>query len=201
MVLVLLVVLSNMGKISGKYFLKQQKDLGATDGYIEEMMTGQKVVKVFNHEDENNAGFTELNESLQHSASRANGIANIMMPISGNVGNLSYVICAIVGGAIALSGRFSITIGTIISFLTMNKSFNQPVTQVAMQMNSIIMAMAGAERIFTLLDTTVEKDEGYVELVNVEGGADGSLRSAKSAPSAGHGSIPTRRMARSPLRN
>ena len=175
MVLVLLVVLSNMGKISGKYFLKQQKDLGATDGYIEEMMTGQKVVKVFNHEDENNAGFTELNESLQHSASRANGIANIMMPISGNVGNLSYVICAIVGGAIALSGRFSITIGTIISFLTMNKSFNQPVTQVAMQMNSIIMAMAGAERIFTLLDTTVEKDEGYVELVNVKEGADGSL--------------------------
>ena len=138
-------------------------------------MTGQKVVKVFNHEDENIAGFTELNESLQHSASRANGIANIMMPISGNVGNLSYVICAIVGGAIALSGRFSITIGTIISFLTMNKSFNQPVTQVAMQMNSIIMAMAGAERIFTLLDTPVEKDEGYVELVNVKEGADGSL--------------------------
>jgi len=156
-------------------FQRQQGALGDLNGYIEEMMTGQKVVKVFNHEDENIAGFTELNESLQHSASRANGIANIMMPISGNVGNLSYVICAIVGGAIALSGRFSITIGTIISFLTMNKSFNQPVTQVAMQMNSIIMAMAGAERIFSPLDPPVEKDEGYVELVNVKEGADGSL--------------------------
>ncbi|HCV55368.1 MAG TPA: ABC transporter, partial [Erysipelotrichaceae bacterium] len=174
MVIVMLVVIANLGKVSGKYFTKQQKDLGATDGYIEEMMSGQKVIKVFNHEEKNVEAFTELNDELRDSANRANRVANIMMPINGNLSNVSYVLCAIVGSALALYSH-TVTIGTLISFLSMNKSFSQPVTQVAMQMNSIIMAMAGAERIFTLLDTPVEKDEGYVELVNVKEGADGSL--------------------------
>ncbi len=178
MVLVMIVVIANLGKISGKYFTKQQKNLGETDAYIEEMMTGQKVVKVFNYEDKNVEAFTKHNDELRDSANKANRTANIMMPINGNLGNLSYVLCAIIGSAIALSGHFGMTIGTLISFLTMNKSFSQPVTQMAMQMNSIIMAMAGANRVFDLLDTPSEEDEGYVELVDLEEDENGTLREA-----------------------
>lgn len=175
MVLVMIVVIINLSKVSSKYFNKQQKDLGITDGYIEEMMSGQKVVKVFNHEQKNVEQFTEINDELCDSANKANTVANVMMPINGNLSNLSYVLCAIVGSAIALGGHFGMTIGTLISFLTMNKSFNQPVTQMAMQANSIIMAMAGAERVFKLIDEPSEKDDGYVELVNVEEDNDGNL--------------------------
>lgn len=175
MVLVMLGVVANLGKVSGKYFTKQQKDLGATDGFIEEMMTGQKVVKVFNHEDKAVEDFTKLNDELRDSANNANKIANIMMPINGNLANISYVLCAVVGSVIALSGRFGMTIGTLIAFLALNKNFSMPVTQMAMQMNSIIMAMAGAKRIFDLLDTPSETDEGYVELVNIEEDNDGNL--------------------------
>lgn len=175
MVLVMIVVIVNLSKVSGKYFNKQQADLGTTDGYIEEMMSGQKVVKVFNHEQKNVEGFTKVNDDLYDSANRANRVANVMMPINGNLSNLSYVLCAIVGSAIALGGHFGITIGTLISFLTMNRSFNQPVTQMAMQANSIIMAMAGAERVFKLLDEPSEKDDGYVELVNIEEDDEGNL--------------------------
>ncbi len=174
MVIVMLVVIANLGKVSGKYFTKQQKDLGATDGYIEEMMSGQKVIKVFNHEEKNVEAFTELNDELRDSANRANRVANIMMPINGNLSNVSYVLCAIVGSALALYSH-TVTIGTLISFLSMNKSFSQPVTQVAMQMNNIIMAMAGAERVFKLLDTPSEEDEGYVKLVNLEEDESGRL--------------------------
>lgn len=179
MVMVMIVVIINLSKVSGRYFTKQQKDLGVTDGYIEEMMSGQKVVKVFNHEQKNVEHFTKINDELFDSANNANKAANVMMPINANLSNLSYVLCAIVGSAIALSGHFSITIGTLISFLTMNKSFNQPVTQMAMQANSIIMATAGAERVFKLLDEPSEKDDGYVELVNVEEDKDGNLRECK----------------------
>ncbi len=174
MVIVMLVVIANLGKVSGRYFTKQQKDLGATDGYIEEMMSGQKVIKVFNHEEKNVEAFTELNDELRDSANRANRVANIMMPINGNLSNVSYVLCAIVGSALALYSH-TVTIGTLISFLSMNKSFSQPVTQVAMQMNNIIMAMAGAERVFKLLDTPSEEDEGYVKLVNLEEDESGRL--------------------------
>ncbi len=174
MVIVMLVVIANLGKVSGRYFTKQQKDLGATDGYIEEMMSGQKVIKVFNHEEKNVEAFTELNDELRDSANRANRVANIMMPINGNLSNVSYVLCAIVGSALALYSH-TVTIGTLISFLSMNKSFSQPVTQVAMQMNNIIMAMAGAERVFKLLDTPSEDDEGYVKLVNLEEDESGRL--------------------------
>lgn len=174
MVIVMLVVIANLGKVSGRYFTKQQKDLGATDGYIEEMMSGQKVIKVFNHEEKNVEAFTELNDELRDSANRANRVANIMMPINGNLSNVSYVLCAIVGSALALYSH-TVTIGTLISFLSMNKSFSQPVTQVAMQMNNIIMAMAGAERVLKLLDTPSEEDEGYVKLVNLEEDESGRL--------------------------
>lgn len=152
---------------SGKYFMEQQKNLGALNGYIEEMMTGQKVVKVFCHEEENIERFEELNNNLFHSADRANSFANILGPINSQLGNVSYVLCAIVGGMLALKGVGGFTLGGLASFLTFNKSFNQPINQVSQQANSIIMALAGAERIFNLLDEEVEVDEGYVTLVNV----------------------------------
>lgn len=152
---------------SGRYFMEQQKNLGALNGYVEEMMTGQKVVKVFCHEEENIQRFEELNDNLFHSADRANSFANIMGPINAQLGNVSYVLCAIVGGALALKGVGGFTLGGLASFLTFNKSFNQPINQVSQQANSIIMALAGAERIFNLIDEAQEVDDGYVTLVNV----------------------------------
>ena len=153
---------------SGKYFLKQQQELGKVNGYIEEMMDGQKVVKVFCHEEESKAEFKELNEALFVSADRANTYANYLGPLNAQIGNISYVVCAIVGGALALNGVGGFTLGALASFLTFNKSFSMPINQVSQQMNAIVMALAGAERIFTLLDEKVEVDDGYVTLVNVK---------------------------------
>ncbi len=153
---------------SGKYFLEQQKNLGKVNGYIEEMMNGQKVVKVFCHEEESKKEFKELNEALFVSADRANTFANLLGPLNAQIGNISYVICAIVGGVLALNRVGGFTLGGLASFLTFNKSFSMPINQVSQQMNAIVMALAGAERIFTLLGEEVEVDDGYVTLVNVK---------------------------------
>ena len=175
MVLVMLKVMSKLSAKAGEYFGKQQRDLGKVNGYIEEMMEGQKVVKVFCHEDKSLEQFKKLNDDLRRSAETANKIGNIMMPVNGNLGNISYVLCAIVGGVLALSGHTQLTIGTLVAFLTLNKSFTQPVTMISQQAASVVMAMAGAERVFKLLDEKPEEDEGYVELVNAVKNPDGSL--------------------------
>ncbi len=154
--------------MSGKYFLKQQKNLGAVNGYIEEMMNGQKVVKVFCHEEENIKNFKELNDQLYISADKANTYANILGPINAQLGNLSYVICAIIGGTLALNKVGGFTLGGLASFLTFNKSFSMPINQVSNQLNAIVMAMAGADRIFHLMDEKPETDDGYVTLVNAK---------------------------------
>ncbi len=167
MVGLMLFVSKKLAGQSGKYFAAQQKDLGAVNGYIEEMMNGQKVVKVFCHEEESIRRFDELNDKLFESASSANTFANVMMPANAQLGNISYVLCAIVGGILALGGVGGFTLGGLASFLSFNKSFMMPVNQVSQQMNSIIMALAGADRVFRLLDEKPEADEGYVELVNV----------------------------------
>ena len=153
---------------SGAYFAKQQKDLGTVNGYIEEMMNGQKVVKVFCHEEENMQNFKKLNDELYISADRANTFANFLGPINAQIGNISYVICAIVGGVLALGNVGGFTLGGLASFLTFNKSFSMPINQISMQMNAIVMAMAGADRIFRLMDEKEELDEGYVTLVNAK---------------------------------
>ena len=161
---------------AGGFFVKQQKALGEVNGYIEEIMDGQKVVKVFCHEDEAQAEFDKLNAALRDSACAANRISNTIMPVNVAVGNVSYVLCAITGGMLAAGGYLGVTIGTIVSFLSLNKSFNMPINQVSQQANAITMALAGAERVFELLDETPEQDEGYVTLVNVVREADGTLR-------------------------
>ncbi len=168
MVVVILFCSGKATKASGKNFIAQQKNLGAVNGYIEEMMTGQKVVKVFCHEEESVKKFDELNEELYQSAFKANTFSGILGPINAQLGNTSYVICAIFGGALALNSVAGFTVGGLASFLTFNKNFSMPINQVSMQFNSIIMALAGAERIFKLLDEQPETDEGYVTLVNSE---------------------------------
>ena len=168
MVSLMLICTKKAAGQSGKYFLDQQKNLGAVNGYIEEMMNGQKVVKVFCHEDASIREFNELNEALYTSADRANTFANILGPINAQLGNISYVVCAIVGGVLALNGFGGFTLGGLASFLTFNKSFNMPINQVSQQFNAIVMAMAGADRIFRLMDEAVEKDDGYVLLVNAK---------------------------------
>ncbi len=175
MVGLMLFSTSKIGAKSGYYFAKQQKDLGKVNGYIEEMMEGQKVVKVFCHEEKSLEDFRKLNNELRESAKNANKFANIMMPLNANLGNISYVLCAVAGAVLALGGYSGLTLGTLVSFLSLNKGFTQPVTQVSQQMNSIIMAMAGAERVFTLMDEKPEEDHGYVELVNAEEAPDGTL--------------------------
>ena len=162
----MLVVTKKATGMSGKYFVKQQKNLGEVNGFIEEMMGGQKVVKVFCHEEENMERFDKINEELCDSAYNANKFANILGPINAQIGNISYVIIAIAGGALALGGVGGFTLGGLASFLTFNKSLNMPINQVSMQFNSIIMALAGGERIFKLLDEVPEVDDGYVTLVN-----------------------------------
>ena len=156
-----------VGGQSSKYFVAQQKSIGALNGYVEEMMEGQKVVKVFTHEDECIEEFNQLNEQLYESAYNANKFGNILGPINAQLGNLSYVVVAAVGGALALNGIGGFTVGGLASFLTYNRSFNMPINQLSMQLNSIIMALAGCERIFALLDEKPEVDNGYVTLVNV----------------------------------
>ncbi len=175
MVCIMALCASKIGGKSGAYFSRQQKALGAVNGYIEEMMEGQKVVKVFCHEEKSLEQFKALNEELRVCAYNANKFASIMMPINANIGNISYVLCAVVGATLSLSGRFGLTLGTLVSFLMLSKSFTQPITQLSQQMNSIVMAMAGAERIFDLMDETPEEDNGYVELVNAKVLPDGSL--------------------------
>ncbi len=175
MVCVMLFTTSRLGSRSGKYFSRQQKDLGRVNGYIEEMMEGQKVVKVFCHEEKTFEEFQKLNQELRVSVENANKYANIMMPVNANIGNISYVLCAVIGALLALGGFGGLTLGTLVSFLTLNKNFTQPVTQISQQMNNIIMAMAGASRVFQLMDETPETDDGYVELVNAKENPDGTL--------------------------
>ena len=153
---------------SGKYFVKQQKNLGKVNGFIEEMMNGQKVVQVFCREEENKKRFKELNDELFESADKAHAFTNVLGPINAQLGNVSYVLCAIVGGALALGNVWGFTLGKLASFLTFNKSFSMPINQVSQQFNSIVMALAGAERVFKLLDEEVEVDDGYVVLVNAK---------------------------------
>lgn len=167
MIGVMLIVTKKVAGLSGRYFLEQQKNLGKVNGYIEEMMNGQKVVKVFCHEEQCIEEFRELNEALYESADKANYLVNVVGPVNMQLGNVSYVVCAIVGGAMALSGMTGLTLGKLASFLTFNKSFNGPINQVSQQFNSIVMAMAGAERIFKMMDEAPEVDDGYVTLVNV----------------------------------
>lgn len=167
MIAVMLVVTKKVAGLSSRYFLEQQKNLGKVNGYIEEMMNGQKVVKVFCHEEESIEEFRALNDALYESADKANYLVNVVGPVNMQLGNVSYVVCAIVGGALALSGMTGLTLGKLASFLTFNKSFNGPINQVSQQFNSIVMAMAGAERIFKMMDEEPEVDDGYVTLVNV----------------------------------
>ena len=175
MVGVMAFATSKIAAKSSAYFAKQQKDLGAVNGYIEEMMEGQKVVKVFCHEEKSVEQFRRLNEALRDSADKANTFSNITMPVNMSLGNISYVLCAAAGAVFALNGYLGLTLGTLVSFLTLNKNSTQPVSQISQQMNSIAMAMAGARRIFDLMDEESETDSGYVELVNAEENPDGSL--------------------------
>lgn len=168
MVVVMFVVSGKIGSKSGKYFTAQQQDLGKVNGYIEEMVNGQKVVKVFNHEGKAVEEFNELNDKLFDSAYNANKFANILMPINAQLGNISYVLCAIVGAVLAFNNFAGLTLGGLVAFMTFNKNFSQPINQISMQLNSIIMALAGAERIFNLLDEKPEEDNGYVSLVNAK---------------------------------
>ena len=179
MVCLMLFSTTRLSKLSSRYFVSQQKDLGRVNGYIEEMMEGQKVVKVFCHEKKAVEQFRVLNEELRESAYKANLIASISMPLNANIGNISYVLCAILGGYLALSGHAGLTIGTLIAFLNLNKGFTQPVTQLSMQVNSVVMASAGADRLFSLMDEEPEKDNGYVELVNAKEDREGKLIETK----------------------
>ena len=179
MVGVMMFTTSKISKKTGLYFANQQRDLGKVNGFIEEMMEGQKVVKVFCHEEKSIEDFRELNNKLRESAYNANKFANVMMPINANLGNISYVICAVIGAMLALTGITGLTLGSLVSFLTLNKSFTQPITQISQQMNSIVMGVAGANRVFTMLDEVPEVDEGYVELVNAKEGIDGTITETK----------------------
>lgn len=168
MVIVTTVVTKKFAGFSSRYFLAQQRDLGKVNGFIEEMLNGQKVVKVFTHEQENIEAFDKINDELFESAYNANMYSNMLGPVNAQIGNLSYVLCALAGGVMALSGFGGLTLGKLASFLTFNKSFNMPISQVSQQFSSIIMALAGCDRIFSLLDEAPETDEGYVTLVNAK---------------------------------
>ena len=168
MVGIMLVLTRKIGGLSAKHFIAQQEDIGTVNGYIEEMMQGQRVVKVFCHEEESKEAFDKLNDALCESSYKANNYSNILGPINAQLGNISYVLCAIVGGVLAIGNVGGFTLGGLASFLTFNKNFNMPINQISMQINAIVMALAGAERIFNLLDEEPEVDEGYVELVNAK---------------------------------
>lgn len=176
MVTVMLFVTKKIAKQSGTYFVKQQKSLGKVNGYIEEMMEGQKVVKVFCHEQDSIEQFNKINDELCDCANNANKYANILMPVMGNIGNISYVITAICGALLAIYNVGNFTLGGLASFLQFNKTFNQPIAQLSQQLNGIVMALAGAERIFELIDEKPETDDGYVELVNTEIDGEGNIR-------------------------
>lgn len=172
---VMITVTTNFSKLSGKYYVQQQKNLGIVDGFIEEMLDGQKVVKVFCHEQAAKEDFHKINEALRESADKANRYANLLMPVNGNIGWLSYALIAIIGAILGINGMAGVTLGTVIVFVGLNKSFTQPITQVSMQINFVVTAAAGASRVFDLMDQEPEKDEGYVELVNAKEDANGQL--------------------------
>lgn len=179
MALLMLKVTTVFSGLSAKYFEKQQHDLGKVDGFIEEMMDGQKVVKVFCHEQRSIEDFKKLNDQLRDSADKANRYANLLMPINANIGNLSYVLCAVIGALMMLQGNLGITVGTVIAFIGLNRNFTQPITQISQQMNFVVMAVAGAQRVFALLEEKPEKDNGYVTLVNAIEEPDGTIRESK----------------------
>lgn len=168
MLCVILFISRSVGRMSSRYFVRQQKELGKVNGFIEEMISGQKVVKVFNHEDKAIEQFRNINETLRDTAYQANKFANVLMPVTIQTGNISYILCAIVGALMALSGNFDLTIGTLISFMTLNKNFNNPIGQISMQINAVAMAQAGSQRIFDLLDQESEDDQGVVTLCRVK---------------------------------
>ncbi len=180
MAVVMAFATTQLGKMSRKHFVAQQQSLADVNGFIEEMMTGQKVVKVFCYEDEAIARFAKINESLRSSAFNANKIANIVMPVNGNLGNLGYVLIAVVGATIALHSPSVLSIGTLVAFLTLNKNFTQPIAQISQQINSVLNASAGAERVFQMLDEQPERDEGKVQLVEATMDADGNITKAAS---------------------
>ena len=172
---VMFCVTSNFSKLSGRYYIRQQIDLGAVDGFIEEMLDGQKVVKVFCHEEAAMRDFHEVNERLRNSTNKANRYANLLMPINANIGWISYALVAIVGAILGINGLAGVTIGTVVTFVGLNKSFTNPITQVSQQINFVVNAAAGAQRVFDLMDQEPEKDEGYVELVNAAEDENGNL--------------------------
>ena len=172
---VMLLVTSNFSKLSGRYYIRQQVDLGAVDGFIEEMLDGQKVVKVFCHEEAAMKGFHEVNERLRESTDKANRYANLLMPINANIGWISYALVAILGAVLGINGLAGVTIGTVVTFVGLNKSFTNPITQVSQQINFVVNAAAGAHRVFDLMDQEPEEDEGYVELVNAKEDENGIL--------------------------
>lgn len=178
--IVMLRVTSGFSKLSGKYYVRQQADLGAVDGFIEEMLDGQKVVKVFCHEEAAVKDFHEVNERLRKSTNKANRYANLLMPINANIGWISYALMAIVGAILGINGLAGVTVGTVITFLGLNKNFTNPITQVSQQINFVVNAAAGAHRVFELLDQEPEKDEGYVELVNAKEDENGNLTESET---------------------
>ncbi len=173
--LVMIVVSVSFSRLSGKYYVRQQKNLGIVDGFIEEMLDGQKVVKVFCHEEEAKSDFRRINEDLRESMDKANRYANLLMPINANIGWLSYALVAIVGAILGINGLAGVTLGTVVTFVGLNKNFTQPITQVSMQINFVVTAAAGAQRVFDLMDQEPERDTGYVTLVNAQENADGEI--------------------------
>ena len=178
-VAIMLVVSKNIAEKSGKYFVEQQKSIGKVNGYIEEMINGQKVIKVFTHEEKAKEGFDKINDKLCDNMTKANRYANILMPALNNLGNIEYALVAIIGGALAINGKVSLTVGALASFLQLSKSFNQPIMQISQQLNSVIMALAGAERIFELMDQEPEVDDGKVTLVNANIDEKGNITESK----------------------
>ena len=176
---IMLAVTANFSKLSGKYYIQQQKNLGIVDGFIEEMLDGQKVVKVFCHEEQAKADFRRVNEALRQSADKANSYANLLMPVNANIGRLSYAVVAVVGAILGINGLAGVTLGTVVSFVGLNKSFTQPITQISMQVNFVVTAAAGAQRVFDLMDQQPEEDRGSVELVNARNGRGGKLEETK----------------------
>ena len=173
--IVMLLVTSNFSRLSGKYYVRQQRDLGAVDGFIEEMLDGQKVVKVFCHEETAKEDFQKVNDRLRDSANKANRYANLLMPVNANIGWVSYAVVTIVGAILGINNLAGVTLGTVITFVGLNKSFTQPITQVSMQINFVVTAAAGAQRVFDLMDQQPEQDQGYVELVNAKKDESGNL--------------------------
>ena len=166
--IVMLLVTTSFSRLSGKYYVRQQRDLGAVDGFIEEMLDGQKVVKVFCHEEAAKEDFQKVNDRLRDSANKANRYANLLMPVNANIGWVSYAVVTIVGAILGINNLAGVTLGTVITFVGLNKSFTQPITQVSMQINFVVTAAAGAQRVFDLMDQQPEQDQGYVELVNAK---------------------------------